>query len=51
VFSAPTRPFDDVMVAGRWVLKQGRHAHAAAIEAAFRTAMQALHESRPATRG
>lgn len=43
VFSAPTRPFDDVMVAGRWVLQQGHHAHADAIERTFSAAMAALH--------
>jgi formimidoylglutamate deiminase len=42
VFSSPSRPFRDVMVAGRWVAQSHRHPEAAAIAARFTTAMQEL---------
>ena len=35
VFAAPVQPFADVMVAGRWVLQGGVHAHDDAIGRAF----------------
>jgi formimidoylglutamate deiminase len=35
VFSSPTAPWRDVMVAGRWVLRDGAHASAAAIGGRF----------------
>ena len=31
VFSSPTGPWRDVMVAGRWILRDGRHAAARSI--------------------
>jgi len=42
VFSSPGRPWRDVMVAGRWVIRDHRHAQAAAIADAFTTAMKQL---------
>ncbi len=42
VFSSPTRPWRDVMVAGRWVVRGGRHERQDAIARAFEQAMQAL---------
>ncbi|MFP5398549.1 MAG: formimidoylglutamate deiminase [Gammaproteobacteria bacterium] len=42
VFSSPTRPWRDVMVAGRWVRRDGRHARGSAIAARFTEAMHAL---------
>ena len=42
VFSSPTRPWRDVMVAGRWVRRDGRHARGSAIAARFAEAMHAL---------
>jgi len=42
VFSSPGRGFDDVMVAGRWVLRAGAHPDQAAIGAAFGAAMHDL---------
>ena len=42
VFSSPGRPWRDVMVAGRWVLRDGRHAQGEAIERRFVQAMQEL---------
>jgi formimidoylglutamate deiminase len=35
VFSSPTLPWRDVMVAGRWVIREGRHDGAAAIAESF----------------
>jgi len=45
VFSSPTAPWRDVMVAGRWVIRGGQHATATSIGARF---AEALHELRPA---
>jgi formimidoylglutamate deiminase len=42
VFSSPGRPWRNVMVAGRWVITDHRHAQAARIGADFATAMQDL---------
>jgi len=42
VFSSPGRPWRDVMVAGRWALRDHRHAAAAEIHTAFVQAMSAL---------
>ena len=42
VFSSPGRPWHDVMVAGRWVLRGGRHAQEAAIAARHAQAMREL---------
>ncbi|NML18587.1 formimidoylglutamate deiminase [Azohydromonas caseinilytica] len=42
VFAGPPRPWRDVMVAGRWVIRDSRHEHAAAIAARFNEAMAAL---------
>ena len=45
VFSSPARPWQAVMVAGRWVIQQHRHRHEHAIARRFETAMSALWES------
>jgi formimidoylglutamate deiminase len=42
VFSSPARPWRDVMVAGRWVVRGHAHRQAAAIAARFVAAMQRL---------
>jgi len=42
VFAGATRPWRDVMVAGRWVLREHQHAEAGAIAARFAQAMQTL---------
>ncbi|MEP6998453.1 MAG: formimidoylglutamate deiminase [Betaproteobacteria bacterium] len=42
VFSSPTRPWRDVLVAGRWVVRDHHHAHAAAIAQRFEAAMDAI---------
>jgi formimidoylglutamate deiminase len=42
VFSSPGRPWRDVMVGGRFVVREHRHANAGAIAARFESAMQAL---------
>jgi formimidoylglutamate deiminase len=42
VFSSPGRPWRDVMVAGRWVIADHRHADATRIAARFEAAMQSL---------
>ena len=42
VFSSPGRPWRDVMVAGRWVLRDGRHPQGEAIERRFVQAMGEL---------
>lgn len=43
VFAAPARPFRDVMVAGQWRIRQGRHAAERAAAQAFTETMAALH--------
>jgi formimidoylglutamate deiminase len=45
VFSSPGRPWSDVMVAGRWVVRGGRHPQGEAIARAFSQAMAALWAS------
>ncbi len=42
VFAGAARPWRDVMVAGRWVLREHQHAEGAAIAARFTQAMQTL---------
>ena len=42
IFSSPSAPFDDVMVAGRWVIRDGAHPKTDAIAAAFNDAMRQL---------
>jgi formimidoylglutamate deiminase len=42
VFSSPSAPLRDVMVAGRWAVRDGRHAHADAIARRFERAMQEI---------
>jgi formimidoylglutamate deiminase len=42
VFSSPGRPWRDVMVAGRWVVREHRHDGATRIARAFDAAMQSL---------
>ncbi|HTP38929.1 MAG TPA: formimidoylglutamate deiminase [Steroidobacteraceae bacterium] len=42
VFSSPALPWRDVMVAGRWVVRNHQHAGAAAIARRFETAMHEL---------
>ena len=42
VFSSPTAPWRDVMVAGRWVVRDGRHAAAEAIAERFAGTMAEL---------
>ena len=42
VFSSPGRPWRDVMVAGRFVVREHRHANAATIAARFEAAMREL---------
>lgn len=42
VFSSPARPWRDVLVAGRWVVRDHRHPAAAAVARRFEAAMQAL---------
>ena len=42
IFSSPSAPFADVMVAGRWVIRGGAHATESAIAGAFAHAMRGL---------
>ncbi len=42
IFSSPSAPFDDVMVAGRWVIRDGTHAACTAIADGFAGAMRGL---------
>jgi formimidoylglutamate deiminase len=42
VFSSPGRPWAGVMVAGRWVVRDGAHPRALSIAQAFEEAMTAL---------
>lgn len=42
VFSSPSKPWRDVMVAGQWVLREGRHAGAATIADRFAATMTEL---------
>ena len=48
MFSSPCRPWRDVLVAGRWVLREHRHAQAAEIAAGFAAAMRELWGGLPA---
>ncbi len=43
VFSSPARPWHDVMVGGRWVVRERRHPQAAVAGRAFADAMASLH--------
>jgi formimidoylglutamate deiminase len=45
VFSSPGRPWRDVMVAGRWVVREHRHESAARIAREFEATMHALWSS------
>ena len=47
VFSSPTAPCRDVMVAGRWIVGAGRHAAAASIGARFTEALRGLRSGPP----
>ena len=42
LFSSPGRPWRDVMVAGRWAVREHRHANAEAIAQRFEAAMHEL---------
>ena len=42
IFSSPSAPFDDVMVAGRWAIRDGEHAATTKIAGAFADAMRGL---------
>jgi formimidoylglutamate deiminase len=42
VFSSPGRPWRDVMVAGRWVIRNHRHPQAEVVTSAFTAAMTTL---------
>jgi formimidoylglutamate deiminase len=42
VFSSPGRPWRDVLVAGRWIVQDHRHAHAQSIARRFEDAMQEI---------
>ena len=42
VFSSPGRPWRDVMVAGRWVVREHRHPNAEAIAQRFEAAMREI---------
>jgi formimidoylglutamate deiminase len=44
VFSSPGRPWRDVMVAGRFVVREHRHPRANEISTGFEAAMQQLWE-------
>jgi formimidoylglutamate deiminase len=44
-FSSPTPPWRDVMVAGRWVVRDHRHANADAIAERFEGAMKAIWQA------
>ena len=45
VFSSPTLPWQDVVVAGRWRVRAGRHRGAAAIARRYDAAIEALSGS------
>ena len=47
VFSSPAAPWQDVMVAGQWVLRGGRHVRGKAIQRDFVQAMAALWSGDP----
>lgn len=47
VFAAAARPWRDVMVAGRWAVREGRHPAAAAMAKHFAQAMQGLWSTAP----
>ena len=42
IFSSPSLPFHEVMVAGRWVIQRGAHAATTTIASAFTEAMRGL---------
>lgn len=45
VYSSPGRPWRDVMVAGRWVVRDHRHARTGTIASAFKATMAELTQS------
>ena len=45
VFSSPSQPWRNVMVAGRWVIQNGEHANSKRIASQFSDAMQALWQA------
>ena len=47
VFSSPGRPWRDVLVGGRWIVREHRHARSAKIAARFESAMQELWREAP----
>ncbi|MDQ6681172.1 MAG: formimidoylglutamate deiminase, partial [Pseudomonadota bacterium] len=47
VFSSPGRPWRDVMVGGRWAVREHRHVNAGAIASAFEAAMHELWREAP----
>jgi formimidoylglutamate deiminase len=42
VFAGPTRPWRDVLVAGQWVIRNGRHSNADSISGEFESATRTL---------
>ena len=49
VFSSPTRPWRDVLVAGQWAIRRGEHGQARAIGQAFASVMTELWADNSAT--
>jgi formimidoylglutamate deiminase len=47
VFSSPSQPWQDVMVAGQWVIRGGQHPQAAKVARQFEQAMQQLQKITP----
>jgi formimidoylglutamate deiminase len=47
LFAGPARPWRDVLVAGAWVIRGGRHARGAALAQRFSAAMGELWASAP----
>jgi formimidoylglutamate deiminase len=44
VFSSPSQPWQDVLVAGAWVIKDGQHPKAKVVAQKFEKVMRELHE-------
>jgi formimidoylglutamate deiminase len=44
VFSSPVKPWRDVMVAGRWVIRDGHHPFASRAAEQFVSAMKVIWE-------
>ena len=44
MFTTLERPVHDVMVAGRWVVRDGRHAHSTAIDERYRNALDKMRK-------